>query len=65
MLLFFEPTIVAKTTVTLLQSPPLPSFNVDIWTTDAARDWIFCYSATLNWGKEDNKNIKVDFLVLH
>ena len=26
---------------------PLPSFNVDIWTTDAVRDKFFCYSATL------------------
>ena len=37
MLLFFEPAVVAKTKVTLLQSPSLPSFDFDIWTTDAAR----------------------------
>ena len=44
MLLSFEPTIVAKKNVTLLQSPPpLPLFNADTWTTEAARDWIFCY----------------------
>ena len=62
MFLFFKPTVVAKTNVTVLQSF-LPSFNVDQWTTDAAR-----FFATLqHWigGKEDNKNIKVDFLVWH
>ena len=30
MLFFFEPTIVVKTNVKSLQSPPPPSFNADI-----------------------------------
>ena len=65
MLLFFEPTVVVKTNVTFLQFPPSPFINVDIWTNNAGRDWIFCYSTTLFGDKKDNKNMKVDFLVLH
>ena len=43
-----------------LYNPLLPSFNVDQWETE--------FFATLqHWtgGKEDNKNMKADFLVLH
>ena len=46
MLLYFEPTIMAKG-----KCNALSSLNVDIWTTDAVRDWFFCYSVTLIWGE--------------
>ena len=62
MFLTFEPTIVAKTNVTVLQSPStfIQRTTVNDWTAD---EWDTELFATLqHWigGKEDNKNIKVD-----
>ena len=60
MFLFFEPTIVAKTNVTLLQSP-LSLHLMVIYERLTQRGTEFF--ATLQhwiWDKEDNKNIKVD-----
>ena len=62
MFLTFEPTIVAKTNVMVLQSPStfIQWTTVNDWMTD---EWDTELFATLqHWigGKEDNKNIKVD-----
>ena len=62
---FFEPIIVAKTNATLLQSPL--SLHI-ILIFERLMHWGTKFFATLqDWigGKDDNKNIKVDFLVLH
>ena len=65
MLLFFEPAIVAKTNVTLLQSP-LPLHFMLIYERLTQRGTGFFATLQHRIGaKEDNKNIKVDFLVLH
>ena len=48
MFLIFEPTIVAKTNVTVLQSPS-PFIQCKSMNDWRARDWIFQYSAALNW----------------
>ena len=65
MLLFFEPTIVAKRNVTLLQS--LLSLHLMLIYERLTQRGIefFAILQHLIVGKEDNKNIEVDFLVLH
>ena len=60
---FFEPTIVAKTNVTVLQSP-FPFFLHWMLINERLKQRETKFFATLqHWigGKEDNKNIKVDF----
>ena len=50
MFLIFEPTIVSKTNVTVLQSP-FPFIQCKSMNDWRARHWIFRYSAALNWGQ--------------
>ena len=65
MLLFFEPTIVAKRNVTLLQS--LLSLHLMLIYERLTQRGIEFFAILQHFivGKEDNKNIEVDFLVLH
>ena len=67
MLLFFEPTIVAKTNVTLPQSPPLSLHLMLIYErlTQRVTEYLLLCNIELGVKKDNNKNIKVDFLVLH
>ena len=62
MLLFFEPTVVAKMNVTLLQSP-LSLYLMLIYERLTQQGTnVFATLQHRIEGKEDNKNIKVDFL---
>ena len=63
MLLFFEPTIAAKMNVTLLQSAPLLSLHLMLIyerLTQRATGFLAILQHLIE-GKEDSKNIKVDF----
>ena len=65
MLFFFETTFVAKTNVNASTIPSLLHLML-IYEQLTQRGTKF-FATLQHWigGKEDNKNIKVDFLVLH
>ena len=65
MVLFFELTVMAKTNVTLLQSTLF--LHLMLIYEGLTQRGIKFFATLQHWtqGKEDNKNIKVDFLMLH